>query len=291
MYVGSALFCAFINYFMNSTGTATFFLSTGRCGTQWICKALSAVYSDVAVITHEPTQFGYSPRKYLRATDVNALLNERVVALHLQNVKDLLDGNKIYIETGWPCYVAAPLLIDQLGTQCNFVHLVRNPVKVALSLATHNIYKREDLAASAAISPLDEGVVQKDLADKWSTMTEYEKTLFWWTEINLYALELRKEHPANKFFFLRYEDIFSSPDDQLLKALIQFIGLEYRPALEQLKVKNVDKYRFHMTPVDWKLIFKYPKTCALAKELGYDLDDLHGAELSGRYYGGTSHPV
>ena len=33
---------------------ATFFLSTGRCGTQWLAASLAEHYGDMATVDHEP---------------------------------------------------------------------------------------------------------------------------------------------------------------------------------------------------------------------------------------------
>lgn len=274
---------------MRAPTHATFFLSTGRCGTQWFSDVLAGVYPDSAVVTHEPLGGAYNPKKYLRSTDIEALAGEESVSQHLADIKDVLDNDRVYIETGWPCYPAAPLMIDRLGPRARFVHLVRNPVNVALSLATHDVYHRRDGMVQCALDPFDAGVVQKDLAREWDAMTQYEKTLFWWTEVNLYILELKKTFPDRDFFFLRYEDFFTPGDDRLCRKLVEFMGLEYVSDVERRKFDNVDKHRFLMPAIDWRLIFKYPETCAVAGELGYGNNDLYAAADAGayEYYYGT----
>lgn len=268
---------------MSQSNDAIFFLSTGRCGTQWLQKALAAVYSDVAEITHEPVRAAYKAKRYLRATDkFNELLSSRRVSQHLANIKETLK-TKIYIETGWTSYPVLPFIIAQLGGRVRIVHLVRHPVFAALSLATHNVYTRLDWVKEFAIDPFDQGIVQKEMASVWHTLSMYEKCLFWWTEINLYVLELKEQYPDIKFYFLRYEDLFGA-DLAALKKLIMFMGLTYDSAMQARRSKTVDLFRFKSEPVDWQLIFNYPKTITLAKQFGYDLNKIPRTQISARYF-------
>ena len=266
--------------------TATFFLSTGRCGTQWLQQALAAAYLDEAVVTHEPVRGPYEPRKYLRAYDkLHELLASEQVSRHVTTIRETLKS-KTYIETGWPIYPALPLIVDQLDGRVRIVHLVRHPVYVALSLAAHSLYEaRQDWVAGVAISPFDPGVVQKELADDWASMGAYEKCLFWWTEINLYALELKEVLPGVEFTFVRYEDLFG-PDAQPLDDLIKFMGLAHTPALSTLRTYNVDKYPWRSLAADWKLVFRYARTTALAERFGYDFGGVSAPHIEARYFVG-----
>ena len=249
---------------MSQSNKATFFLSTGRCGTQWLQKTLSTVYRAEARVTHEPVKAPYKARRYLRAYDkFDELLSSRPVTQHLQGIDETLK-TKIYIETGWPSYPVLPFIIDQLEGRVRVVHLVRHPVLTALSLATHKMYNHHlDWAKGFAINPFDPGVIQKELTAQWHTMNMYEKCLFWWTEINLYALELQEKYPDLEFFFLRYEDLFGE-NIEVMSALVAFMGLAYNPAIHLHTSKIVDSYRYKSSAVDWTLIYSYPKTIALA---------------------------
>lgn len=268
---------------MGRTKTGIFFLSTGRCGTQWLQKTLAAAYPDTAVVTHEPVREAYEPKLYLRAYDkLGELLSSEEVSKHLSFVRETLKS-KTYIETGWPCYPAIPLIMDQLDRRVRIVHLVRHPVYVALSLTTHKVYERQDWISRYAISPFDRGVVQKELAEVWAEMGMYEKCLFWWTEINLYALELKERRPDIEFSLVRYEDLFG-PDTQTLEDLIRFMNLAYDPSIQESRLKNVDRYHWRSPPVDWELIFKYAQTVALAEQFGYDFNDLSRPQIATRYF-------
>jgi hypothetical protein len=266
------------------TKMGVFFLSTGRCGTQWLQKALTATYPNEAVVTHEPVRGAYAPKSYLRAYDrLDEILSLKEVSEHLSFIRKALKS-KMYVETGWPCYPALPLIIDQLNGRARIVHLVRHPVYVALSLAAHRVYdERQDWISGAAISPFDPGVVHKVLAGDWAQMGAYEKCLFWWTEINLYALELKERLSNVKFTVVRYEDLFD-PGAQTLKDLIRFMGFPYDSSLSAFRLKNVDQFQWKAPPADWKLIFRYPQTLALAEQFGYDFDGLSEPNIEARYF-------
>lgn len=52
---------------------ATFVLSTGRCGTQWLAQALGAAMGNRIRVEHEPLHNDYAPRRMLGAGDPAAL--------------------------------------------------------------------------------------------------------------------------------------------------------------------------------------------------------------------------
>jgi hypothetical protein len=264
--------------------SATFFISTGRCATQWFASVLKQHFPDEVVVTHEPIRAAYHPKRNLRAADPEAVAQDPLVREHLADIEKILASGKSYVETGWPCYPAMPLLAARFGERTRFVHIVRHPVHVALSLATHRIYQRKDWIADAAIDPFDPGVVQKELAPAWTSMGEYEKALFWWTEINLYALEMQKALPVSEFMSIRYEDLFATPaQPQLLANVMHFMGLPHDAKMDAELGQRVDSYVQRTDAIDWRLIFRYPRTCELAESFGYRLDELSDADLKRRY--------
>jgi hypothetical protein len=265
----------------SSAHHATFFLSTGRCGTQWLASSLGKTYADSAVVTHEPVYAAYRPKQFLRSQRTDALLEVEEIRAHVEWIEQLLSSHS-YIEAGWPCYPGAPMFLDRFGRRAKFVHLVRNPVPTALSLATHQVYGKDGWVTPAAIDPFDPGVIQKDLGGAWSAMTEYEKCLFWWTEVNLYALEFTREHPEVPVYRVRYEDLFTSPD--ALTGLLEFLELDAHQFDRGQVSVVVDRFQWKDAAYDWKSIFKYPRTRELAESLGYSLTDVTSSKLSARYF-------
>ncbi len=260
-----------------------FFISTGRCGTQWLAKFLGEMYSDLCRATHEPVFAEYEPKRMLRSADSEILdCYNRTVQLHVSEIWATV-SEKTYIETGWPCYPALPMLIRQFGGALRLVHLVRHPVRAAMSMATHNVYARNDWIRKAAITPFDAGVVCKDWREGWEDMSAYEKCLFWWTEINLYALEVQERWPELDILFLRFEDLFGE-SDEALRGLVRHLGLPLRKEFTDNRSVIVDDYVFGFDPIDWKAIFRYDKTLKLTEKFGYQLSDGIREQLRDRYF-------
>lgn len=262
---------------------ATFFISTGRCATQWFAAELEATYSDIAEVVHEPLQqLHYEPRKYFRVGDRNReMLDKPVIAEHFAHVKDVLKSQH-YIETGWPAYSAIPLLAEQLPGRIKLVQLVRHSVFTALSMATHNVYDRGDWTEAVALTPFDEGAQQPELADSWSKLTLYEKCLYWWTEIHSYGQEIKQQFPDVPFHVCRYEEVFK-PETGVFDDLCRFLELPVRERQERGE-KRTDRFSSKTAPVDWKLIHKYPRTIELSESFGYTLDDVSSAKIKERYF-------
>ncbi len=259
---------------------AYFFITTGRCATQWVQKSLEDAYPNEAVVTHEPILAAYEPKRFLRAGDgLSALLDDPEVAAHVAMIERTLDEGKVYVEAGWPCYPALPLLVRELGGRVGFVQLVRHPVFTAMSLASHQVYEREDWIAQGAITPEVPGVVQKELATSWKSMSMYEKCLFWWTEINLYGRELMAEMPEVPYHLVRYEDLFAPGEPTALEALVRFMGLPFTDTLRASRSKTVDGFKQKREPADWERVFRYSKTVRLASELGYDLEAARSSDI------------
>ena len=273
---------------MNTTNSIVLFLTTGRSGTQWLANTLQQFYADRAVICHEPIGYAYNPKKYLRAFDK---IGEQgaipSISNHLARIH-LATKDKAYIETGFPCYSAIPLFVNQFQCQVKIVHLTRHPISTSISLTTHDVYEREDCLDSLSLDPFDEGVSQKYLAEKWPSMHVYEKCLFWWTEIHLYAVEIEGRYPSIPYLRIKYEDLLSQ-NFEVLWQLLDFLGLPKNDGVAQSIGRFDDKYRYRTNKVDWKLIYNYPETIRIAQQLGYNLNynqkfDQLESILSRRYF-------
>src|SRR5436853_619822 len=115
--------------------TVVFFLSSGRCGTQWLAHGLRTLYSDIDV-EHEPIGPLYKPRLYFRRyDDPEATLAVPEVARHVERIERSL---RSYVETGWPSFPVLPLLARRLGSRLRVVPLTRHPVPGALSPLSHH---------------------------------------------------------------------------------------------------------------------------------------------------------
>jgi hypothetical protein len=263
---------------------AVFVLSTGRCGTQWLCDALASAYGDDVAVTHEPLLAAYQPRRFLRgsAERLRQLGDIPKVAEHIAHIRHQL-RDRPYIETGWPHFAALPWLHEALDGRLRIVHLIRHPVATALSLATHDVYRRNDWIADGALRPGDTGCLQTHLAARWPTMSGYERCLFWWGEIHRYAIDLKRQRPDLPWLSLRFEDLFGA-DPEPLQDLVRFCGLPSRLELQRLRGCRIDRYRKKSPPQDWRTIERYPLVMALMQQFGYSLSEIDDDALSSRYF-------
>lgn len=263
---------------------ATLFLSTGRCGTQWLAENLSEFYRTRAEITHEPIGPYYRPRELFR---VPGAVPPQDLRAHLDHVKRVLEARD-YIETGWPLFGAIPAFVRRFPGRVRLVHLTRHPVRTALSHMVHQCYAgspRDDhYTRLAALGPDDPGVFQRGYAGRWSGMTPFEKCLYWCTEVHLYAREIEEEG-AVPFLRVRGEDLLGG-DEGALRGLCDFLGLPYEPQLSERSRRRVDAWH-HRTrlDLDWRRVGDHPAAVEVTRWLGYGFEELDDEELRGRYEG------
>lgn len=265
--------------------STVFFVSTGRCATQWFADNLARHYNDLAVVSHEPLGIDYQARRYFNAyhKSIEVELSSAIKS-HLKFIRSVV-REKHYIETGWAVYGALPFIQHQLGNQVKVVHLYRHPVKVAASLTTHNVYRRGAWTEALAISPSDSGVTQTHLEGyRWDAATDYEKCLFWWTEINNYALKMQKQFEKHSWLQLKFEDVFSRHGTNELMRLIDFLQLPKRAAFFNSRDRVTDAYSATTSKsIDVLTIEKYSKTLEIMQQLGYELDRTAISSTKKRY--------
>src|SRR5262249_42648763 len=149
----------------------TFVLSTGRCGTQWLARFFRENLGDAATVTHEPILDSWS--KHPEDVDV-----------HLRFIDDTLKRHG-YIECGYALWKSIPFLIDRFAPDVRIIHLVRHPVPTAWSWLTHRAFCEPllpHLPEKVLLSPFDEGVQFSQYRERWSSMSPYEKALYYWLE-------------------------------------------------------------------------------------------------------------
>lgn len=259
------------------------FVSTGRCGTQWLTTGLRELHPEIAV-EHEPIGPLYKPRRHFRSHE--ALNGEPDVTAHVDRVAA---HTVPYVETGWPLFAAVPIFARRFADRLRVVHLTRHPVPTALSHLAHSSYAdspRDDAYTRwATLGPQDPGVLQADYADRWADLTPYEKCLFWWTEVHAYALELREQLPAVPWLAIRSEAMLAG-DEPTLRRLVTFMGLAWSEAWTARVSQVVDRWHHHTAEdVDPLAVLEHPLACATARRLGYDPGDVDPGALAARYRG------
>jgi len=120
--------------------------------------------------------------------------------------------------------------------------------------------------------------------DKWELMTEFEKCLFWWTEINNWALNLQRDFSEIPWFSLKYEKVLSKNGRGELRKLLSFLSLPEREDFISSRCKRIDKFVARTDEsIDVNIIKKYAKTVEVMKLLEYDYDSHIMKNIDSRY--------
>lgn len=271
---------------------ATFVLSTGRCGTQWLAEQLKQHYGNELRVEHEPLHNDYLPRQMLGARRLQALAAPAAARIleHLDGIERTLETQP-YVECGHPIWSTLPYLLERLAGRIRILHLVRHPVPTALSWLTHMAYVRPlvpYLPEKVLLSPFDDGVAFPAYRELWPALTPFEKCLYYWAEVNSFGLSLQPQTTA-PWLRLRAEDLFSESG---VRQVQQFLELPERAAMLTAGQAVVDRFRF-MSPTDMPDLTRlsaHPAFVGVATALGYpvewtDLDALY------RRYLGIAAPV
>lgn len=262
---------------------ATFVLSTGRCGTQWLAQALAGAD---ARVEHEPLHNGYAPRQMLGANDPAALDSRRarLIVAHADAIEREL-AVRDYIETGHPCWSSIPWLARRLAGRVRVIHLVRHPVPTACSWVSHGAFVPPllpTLPAKEFISPFDAGVAFPEYRATWDSLAPFEKCLVYWGEVN--ALALRLERAGGMTWLrLRYEDMFDAHSDALAR-LGRFLDRPIEAVARMDRRAQVDRHRFMLAQgPELERIARHPRVAAVAEALGYRVEDFSREELTARF--------
>lgn len=268
-------------------GLVVVFLSTGRCGTQWLAANLTDVYADLAVATHEPIGPEYRCREFFRAYDrLEDMARVPQIRRHLDDVAHTA-ARLTYVETGWPLFSAIPLFVERFGAALRVVHLTRHPVPTAISHMAHKTYggspRIDGYTQRAALDPFCPGVIATHARGDWDARTPYEKTLFWWTEVHRYAEEIAQRYPFVAMHRVKAEDVLDG-DEDTLRALCSFMGLPYRARLARRATRRVDEWHHRTdTDFDWRRVLDHTDTVETARRLGYDFVSVDERALADRY--------
>jgi len=268
-------------------GCVVVVLSSGHCGTRWLASELRQLSSEIDV-EHAPIGALYRPRRYFRRyDDPGAILEVAEVRDHLARIERVGRLERGYVETGWPLLAAIPLLAQRFKDRLRVVHLTRHPVPSALSHAADNTYAGskpgDNYTRFATRGPRDRNVFQPGYADIWDQLSPYEKCLFWWTEINLFALELPGRLRSVPLLRIKSEAILSGFGKHgcgELERLLDFVGLSRDARWSELAHVTADRWDSAASSnVDPLEVHRHPSTVEVARELGYDVSGLTRGEL------------
>lgn len=267
---------------MSADKDAVLFLSTGRCGTQSVANVLKQLCNEFAVVEHEPIEFGYRPNLYFRCDpDYFTKNKNEQVCNHLETIKETLK-NRLYIETGWPCYSHIPFFIEALNNKAKIIHLIRDPVKVAASLTTHDFYNPANsngFNLYGALSPYIEGTVMQEYQTRWEKMSRFEKCLYHWAEINLYGLWLQETYRKTPFLRIKAEDLFEKPE-VMYRQIMKFIGIPWQKDIN-MESHHIDNYsRRTRERINPELLLQHPEIIRLMNKFSYSESSITGDSVT-----------
>jgi hypothetical protein len=253
---------------------ATFVLSTGRCGTQWLTEVLRRALGERARVEHEPLHNDYAPRRMLSLADpatVGGRAGRRMLE-HAAAIEQDLE-TRDYIETGHPCWGALPWLLRRFEGRIRIIHLVRHPVPTACSWLSHRAYVPPPiptLPGKELVLPTDAGVSFAQYHDRWAQCSAFEKCLYYWAEVNGLGLRLEREAGV-PWLRVRYEDLFDA-NHRALSDLMAFVEAPSEAATNANRGERIDQHRFAIeSPPDLTAIAKHPIVIELARQLGYEV--------------------
>ncbi len=264
---------------------AIFFLSTGRCGTQWLARHLSAIYDDLAVVAHEPLHDAYRSRELLARPDLAGAASAGAIRAHASQIDDNLTARH-YIECGWPCWGALPFLAGRFAGRMAIVHLTRHPVPSACSWVTHGMYRPPMIPGlhpeKVPVTPFDDGILFPEYREHWNSLDPFQRSLYFWNEVHGFGLKLEAGLDV-PWLRVRYEELLSRAG---LTRLLDFLGLPPREALFDAVARAEDRFRY-LTDIWWDPASAQhlPALTKTAAAFDYDLSDVDDAQLRRRYLG------
>lgn len=250
-----------------------FFLSTGRCGTNWFAKVLdmaSGVKSN-----HEPVPTFSMQSAYLYQLwnnesvprkEKSEIAKNIFTAGREQHLRYAYKCDKRYVETNNQLTFFAPALAEMFP-DAQFVHLYRHPGEVVRSGMRRGWFGENEPATLKIIKPSQESGVP------WESYSQIQKIGWVWNETNLFVEEfLQSLEPGRKTVFN-----FNDKSIETVRELIDFLGMKISDtAVRKMMEKRVNRQKTGKITkfVDWSADKKAElrSVCGdLAEKYGYKI--------------------
>lgn len=223
-----------------------FFLSTGRCGTEWFTHTIKKA-KNVSVF-HNPTPNLSVQNKFVhdliqKGTDqplVDEVATQLLFAAREQYFRFSYKTNKRYIETNNHITFFAHTLAKLFPT-ATFVHLYRHPGEFVTSGINRGWFDQNNSATEKMITADSE---------EWGNYSQIEKIGWVWKETNNFVEAFKKSHPNRVFAY-----DFSKRDPGELTELFQFLNITLSDSFIKKslrKRRNVQKEQRFPSYKDWK---------------------------------------
>ncbi len=185
-----------------------FFLSTGRCGTNWFTMLLSRDKSVKAF--HEPRpNFGvqgrvayelYSGKDFKVSPNEELLLQEIFLTGREQHLRYSFKTQRRFVETNNQVTFLAPAIF-QLFPEAKFVHLNRHPGEFVRSALRRKFYNNTD--DIKRIVPLANDPYHKS----WDVLSTLEKNSWLWMATNRFIERFKTTLPAANWHYFDFNTL------------------------------------------------------------------------------------
>lgn len=245
--------------------TAYFFLSTGRCGTQWLAETLQ-LWSDRFVVRHEPLHFQYRPDINTPTTPLT--YNTELLNTHLDFIRQQIAQGHTYIETGFPCWRHLGWFKQQLD-HVKVVHIHRDPLESVRSLLKLNAFVPPflpHLPAKNLYLPADKQDLLHEYKTLWTSLNPAEKNLWYWAEVQSQAIKYQQVWPATDWLCLSFSELFSIKSQQQLAVFLDMPTTSYWPVQQK-----VDQFGLAglTQQLEFPIMCQLDAVGQLAQSLGY----------------------
>ena len=217
-----------------------FVISPGRCGTQWLGKALRAQLDNKYRIEHEPVNFDYAPT--INSPSSPLVINEEKITVHLESILATLKSGLGYIETGFPNWRHIAWLQQKIsvehGYAVKFIRIKREPVANALSLLKLNAFVPPllpHLPCKTFMRPTANDACLSEMSEFWSVLSPFEKCLYYWAEVQIQANKYQLKVDTDYWLDVSFEQLFLNNS---MKRILDFLGEPFLP------IKFLDKKSF-----------------------------------------------
>ena len=259
-----------------SIDSPVFFLSTGRCGTKWFARLISA--DKKLKVFHEPQPNLGSQSKLAFETiiqkDFNInheearLIEEIFLAGREQYLRYSYKTEKRYIETNNHITFFAPV-IAKLLPQALFVHVYRHPGEFVRSAIRRKYYLEGNKEDLKRIHPL----INSAAYDHWDQWDQVRKNAWLWDETNQFIEKFKSMIPEDRIFSFNFNVL----NFENVQALLNFIRADISAgSIRKLlgKKENIQKSGKYKTYSDWDISekSKLKELCSrLAEKYNYQL--------------------
>lgn len=248
---------------------ATFVLTPGRCGTQWLSQQLQSSQNH-AVVVHEPLHFDYEPLHNSPSQPLNK--NSDKLLAHLNAISDYLGQGNSYVECGFPCWRHLSWFQQALSDKIKVIHIHRDPVENAESLLKLNAFVPPilpHLPEKLLFHPQAQGALMPEYAGDWPRLSPFEKCLYYWAEVNLQAELYKRQFSPNHWLTIPYDDLFC---ESSLRQISAFLDVPFE--FHSSALGRVDRFQgMPQSPVCPAQIHRHPKIKVIAARLGYEISE------------------